>query len=111
MDWEEKFIGIIIKGDLNGQEISEQWINVNNAIAITRSLLEKQEEENNKLREFLWLRHGCPIESLYGDDGELHCGKCMIDFKRMSIEQIQEIWHREGLQKLKDINAIEPEGE
>jgi hypothetical protein len=33
-----------------------------------------------KLRELLWLNHGCV--GLYGDDGEMQCGKCLIDFKR-----------------------------
>jgi len=43
----------------------------------------------DKLRELLWLRHGCPIAALYGDDGEMQCSKCGIDFKRMSVEQIE----------------------
>ena len=43
-------------------------------------------QENKKLRELLWLKHGC--QDLYGDDGEMQCSKCMIDFKRDSIEDI-----------------------
>ena len=44
------------------------------------------EEENKALREMLWLRHGCL--ALYGDDGEMQCGKCVIDFKRAEPQQI-----------------------
>lgn len=38
------------------------------------------------LRKLLWLRHGC--EGLYGDDGEMQCGVCGIDFKRDTPNQI-----------------------
>lgn len=42
--------------------------------------------DNKKLREILWLRHGCTV--LYGDDREMQCGHCVIDFKRDSPERI-----------------------
>jgi len=48
------------------------------------------DEENKELRKLLWLRHGCEISRLYGDDGEMQCGYCMIDFKRDSLQQIQK---------------------
>lgn len=41
------------------------------------------------IRKLLWLRHGCPIGALYGDDGEMSCGACGIDFLRWSAEQIE----------------------
>lgn len=47
------------------------------------------------LRKLLWLRHGC--DGLYGDDGEMQCGRCLIDFKRMSPADIQARWVRENL--------------
>lgn len=53
-------------------------------------------KENKELRKLLWLRHGCEIASLYGDDGELQCGKCMIDFRRDSAESINEKWFKQG---------------
>lgn len=46
-------------------------------------------EENLELRKLLWLLHGCGRNSLYGDDGEMQCGHCIIDFKRNSVEQIE----------------------
>lgn len=42
------------------------------------------------IRKLLWLRHGCPIGALYGDDGEMSCGACGIDFLRWSAEQIEQ---------------------
>ena len=49
-------------------------------------------EQVAKLRELLWLNHGCPVGILYGDDGELQCPKCMLDFKRDTVERIEETW-------------------
>ena len=46
--------------------------------------------ENKALRRLLWIRHGCPFSALYGDDGEMQCGKCVIDFKRTSVELIEK---------------------
>ncbi len=56
------------------------------------------ESENKKLRELLWLRHGC--QGLYGDDGEMQCNKCMIDFKRHSVEIIEDRFYKMGEQFL-----------
>ena len=42
------------------------------------------------LRELLWLKHGHSIWELYGDDGEMQCHNCMLDFKRDSVERIKE---------------------
>ena len=41
-----------------------------------------------RIREFLWLNHGCEFSALYGDNGELQCKKCYIDFKRMKLNEI-----------------------
>lgn len=47
-----------------------------------------QNIDNIKLRTMLWLKHGCDM--LYGDDGEMQCGKCILDFKNDSVEEIRE---------------------
>ena len=52
--------------------------------------MNKLENENKTLRKLLWLRHGCPFHALYGDDGEMQCHNCGIDFKRTSAETIEE---------------------
>ena len=48
-------------------------------------------DENLELRKMLWLRHGCDINALYGDDGEMQCGRHRpwIDFKRDPPEEIE----------------------
>lgn len=46
--------------------------------------------DEQKLRELLWLWHLNHAHSLYGDDGEMQCGQCFIDFKRDRVELIQE---------------------
>jgi len=65
---------------------------------------EKEKEmtpEEMKLREMLWLRHGCEFGTLYGDDGEMQCNKCHIDFKRMEVWVIESIFHDIGVHLLK----------
>ena len=54
------------------------------------------EKENLKLRELLWLRHGCELSCLYGDDGCMDCNRCVIDFKRDTPEQIKNRIERVG---------------
>lgn len=60
------------------------------------------EIEIRELRRLLFLRHGCPSECLYGDDGEMQCGKCVIDFKRDSVQKIEIIFYKNGIKKLKE---------
>lgn len=45
--------------------------------------------EEKIFRRLLATGHGCPIMALYGDDGELSCSSCGIDFKRMSARDIE----------------------
>lgn len=45
-------------------------------------------DEIERMRRLLWLRHGCPVTALYGDDGEMQCNACIIDFKRLTADQI-----------------------
>lgn len=47
-----------------------------------RARLEKAEA----WRKELWLNHG--HDMLYGDDGEMQCPRCCLDFKRDSLEHI-----------------------
>ena len=50
----------------------------------------KLKQENARLRELLWFNHGhTDSPMLYGDDGEMQCNTCMIDFKRDSVEEIE----------------------
>lgn len=42
------------------------------------------------LRREWWLNHACPAGSWYGDDGEMSCGACRLDFKRMPLPVLYE---------------------
>ncbi len=50
----------------------------------------KLKKDNKELRKLLWLNHGCSITTLYGDDGEMQCSSCRMDFKRDSIDLISK---------------------
>jgi hypothetical protein len=49
------------------------------------------------LRKLLWLRHGCDLSALYGDDGELQCHICKIDFLRDAVDYINKRFYEIGL--------------
>ena len=53
------------------------------------------------LRRLLWLYHG-HNESLYGDDGEMQCHRCMLDFKRDSVEKIKTVFEERRWKKMKE---------
>lgn len=44
-------------------------------------------DDNTHLRQLLFMSHPCP--GRYGDDGEMQCGACRIDFKRDPPEFIE----------------------
>jgi hypothetical protein len=55
---------------------------------IIRKQLDKQFDAESALRQELWLRHGCPVVALYGDDGERQCHYCRLDFKRHDLADL-----------------------
>lgn len=69
------------------------------------------ERENKELRRLLWMNHGhiCELSPerphsqpqrtgtyrmLYGDDGEMQCASCMVDFKRLTPREIAQCWRK-----------------
>ena len=60
-------------------------------------------QDEKKLRELLWLKHG-HSEFLYGDDGEMQCHRCMLDFKRDSVQVIVKVFDEQTLRRLKEIS-------
>lgn len=46
-------------------------------------------EEIAILRELLWSAHSCSPQYQYGDDGEMQCQACVLDFKRDSVKVIE----------------------
>lgn len=55
-------------------------------------------EMEMRYRRKLWLGHGHKV--LYGDDGEMQCGICLVDFKRAKIERLEGIIENLALQRL-----------
>lgn len=51
---------------------------------------EQREPFEATFRKGLWVNHGCPFAALYGDDGEMQCGSCRIDFKREPLAELCE---------------------
>jgi len=62
-------------------------------------------EANKDIRQLLWLRHGCGITRPYGDDGEMQCSTCLIDFKRDSPESIKQRFTQLGTLKFGEPTA------
>ena len=73
----------ITKEGVNLNKVNEEIIK-----ELTKQNIELQ-IENKEFRRLLWLKHGCDSNNLYGDDGELQCHECGVDFKRFSIEDIE----------------------
>lgn len=49
----------------------------------------------------VWLHHNPEHYSfLYGDDGEMQCPACMLDFKRNSLQEIEARWQEQAMMKL-----------
>ena len=62
-------------------------------IRLKRNLAKVPElsEDEYLLRRLVFMRHSsCDGRSLYGDDGEMHCHECDIDFVRDSGRDIQD---------------------
>lgn len=57
-----------------------------------RAELAAAQADRDASREGWWLAHGHlwhgGTAALYGDDGEMACNTCMLDFKRMTTDQI-----------------------
>lgn len=58
--------------------------------------------KETELRRLLWLRHGCPLHALYGDDGEMQCSACVLDFKRATPEKIYDRFMDAGVKAFLD---------
>ncbi len=51
---------------------------------------EREASVERELRREWWLHHGHDYHALYGDDGEMSCGMCFLDFKRMPLEELRK---------------------
>jgi hypothetical protein len=46
--------------------------------------------EATTLRFLIWKHHG--HHALYGDDGEMQCQQCPLDYKRADVQEIEALW-------------------
>lgn len=80
------------------QELAKEWLencsdHRGEQILSLAELLEKQlldarkEAEEQRDRYWMWSSHG-HLE-LYGDDGEMQCAQCGVDYKRAALKKVQ----------------------
>lgn len=55
------------------------------------------EEIEMLLRREWWINHG--HLGIYGDDGEMQCGECRVDYKRDPLERVQAACHSARLDR------------
>ena len=55
--------------------------------------------DNKKLRYLLWIRHNSG-HMLYGDDGCMDCNTCGMDFKNMSVNDIEMVFWKQAMLEL-----------
>jgi hypothetical protein len=62
--------------------------------------LERSISEEMTLRRLLWVHHECPPHARYGDDGEMQCSSCLIDFRRISIKRLEEKFFERNMKRI-----------
>jgi hypothetical protein len=63
------------------------------------------------LRMSWWLSHGCQFGALYGDDGEMQCNACCVDFKRMTGQEIAAALKNARMRRSRDRRDGEADSE
>ena len=61
--------------------------------------------DNRKLRHLLARQHDSAKHMLYGDDGELQCNVCWIDFRRDPVAEIERKLYEAGMRELQRMIA------
>lgn len=78
-------------------------------IGDVQHFIDMMPEGERTLRRLLWLNHG--HIGLYGDDGEMQCGQCGIDFVRFSVPEIDAAFEQRGMHALRaHFEAVDYEG-
>lgn len=82
----------IINGKMVEDDLGE-WVRFEHHIleneTASRDSQSSVPSEEVKLRKLLWLHHGCQKHRLYGDDGEMQCLQCGLDFKRETANALE----------------------
>ena len=61
--------------------------------------------DNRKLRYLLARQHGSATHRIYGDDGELQCSACWIDFRLDTVADIERKIYEAGMRELQGLIA------
>lgn len=62
--------------------------------------IERLKADNRKLRYLLARQHDSVRHMIYGDDGELQCSVCWIDFRRDPVAEIERKLYESGMREL-----------
>jgi hypothetical protein len=71
------------------------------SVSIDLDVVMRNIDDEFTLRHLLWLRHGCDLSALYGDDGEMQCHGCRIDFLRDPARVISKKFTDIGIEMLR----------
>jgi len=63
------------------------------------------QSDNRKLRYLLARQHDSAKHMIYGDDGELQCSACWIDFRRDTVADIERKLYEAGMRELERMVA------
>lgn len=83
-------------------------------LILCRAELFSLTRQQARLREFVWINHGCSFNHLYGDDGELQCSHLVahpgvFDFKRTDMDVILDALKAGRVNALAERAALAPE--
>lgn len=57
-------------------------------------------EIEHRLRLEWWTGHGCQFRAIYGDDGEMQCSACLVDFKRAPLATLEAHVHTKRQERI-----------
>lgn len=63
----------------------------------------RADEVEMELRREWWLNHG--HSGLYGDDGEMQCGRCPADFLRQPLDELRKAVGIARMQRTADLDV------
>ncbi len=63
--------------------------------------------DNRKLRYLLARQHDSATHRIYGDDGELQCSACWIDFRLDTVADIERKLYEAGMRELQRLISFD----
>lgn len=89
-------ISNFIPEQIHNERVAEQWLKtcsdhrgeqiISLAELLTKVQATARAETEQVERRWMWESHG--HDGIYGDDGEMQCGECGVDYKRAPIEEV-----------------------